>query len=162
MKSFKNLLVAAAVAGVSFASCAQAQETTTITTRESVTAPTVITTTTTAPGAESMKKVVKTTIIRDTDYPVLKEYVTTHRVYCADGFTPMHGECMVPTKQITFYQTGTVLPPDVTYAPLPATIVTQIAAPPPGAVYVTADDNVYLITERDKAILDALNVSALQ
>ncbi len=160
----KFLTVTAVVALVSFAVPAQADDTTTttITTRSTSTSTPVLTTTETFPGVATYKKV-KHTVIRDSDFPVIREYVRTHRIYCPAGVMPAAGECMQPmstTRTVTYYEPGARLPDTVHYEVLPTTVTTRLMTPPDGAIYVTADDNVYLINPRDKEILDSLNVFA--
>ena len=160
----KFLAVTAVVALAGFTAPAKAEQTitTTTTTRSTTTTPEVMTTTETFPGVATYKKV-KHTIIRDADFPVMREYVRTHRIYCPAGVMPATGECMQPmstTRTVTYYEPGTVLPETVHYEVMPATVTTRLMTPPEGAIYVTADDNVYLIRQRDKEVLDSLNVFA--
>ncbi len=165
MKNHNKLLaVTAVVALLGFTAPAHADDTTTttITTRSSSTSTPVLTTTETFPGVAGYKKV-KHTIIRDADFPVIREYVRTRRIYCPAGVMPAAGECMQPmptTRTITYYEPGSRLPDTVHYEVMPTTVTTRLMTPPDGAIYVTADDNLYLINPRDKEILDSLNVFA--
>jgi hypothetical protein len=80
--------------------------------------------------------------IRESDHVVLRNYVTAP----------------APTETITFYTIGNELPQMTTYAELPTVVTSQLATPPAGAIYVSANGNVYLIDRRTRRILDAVQL----
>jgi hypothetical protein len=67
--------------------------------------------------------------------------------------------CIAPRGQKTvFYTPGTVIPQTVTYTELPTTVVQQLPPPPSGQVYVTADNNVYLLNRENRTVVDAVTI----
>ena len=68
-------------------------------------------------------------------------------------------KCIAPKgSTMTFYKPGTVLPSTVTYTEVPQTLVTQLPAAPEGEIYVSADNNVYLINKQTRTVVDGVTV----
>lgn len=67
--------------------------------------------------------------------------------------------CMAPRGQKTvFYTPGTVIPQTVTYTELPTTVVQQLPTPPAGQIYVTSDNNIYLLNRDNRTVVDAVTI----
>lgn len=96
----------------------------------------------------------------DDDRAVIRGYISRHRYFCPFGTVPHPDGCAEPPANVVFYRPGEVLPQTVTYTELPSYVVANLAPPPPGAIYVRAGDDVYLMSERDRTILDAINLFA--
>jgi hypothetical protein len=103
-----------------------------------------------------------TIIFDDTDRQIIRGYIGRQRYYCPHGTLPeKRGGCMMPQPgAVIFYRPGDRLPETILYTPLPGYVVEQLAPPPPGAAYVRAGDDVYLIRERDRTVLGAINLFA--
>jgi len=99
-------------------------------------------------------------IFDDDDRAVIRGYIGRHRYYCPFGTIPQRGGCVTPPANVVFYRPGEVLPDTVVYTELPGYVVADLAPPPPGAIYVRAGDDVYLMSKRDRTILNAINLFA--
>ena len=77
---------------------------------------------------------------RDPDRVILKSYVTA------------------PSEHVTFYAPGQVIPDTVTYTELPTTVTTKLAPAPADSAYVSYGGNVYLISKKDRKVLDAVEL----
>jgi hypothetical protein len=95
---------------------------------------------------------------RDNDRVYLGHYIYANGMYCPPGTRPHHRHCEARPGNVVFYRPGTAIPSTVVYQPLPYSVTARLAAPPPGAVYVRANDNVYLINRRDRTVIDAVNL----
>lgn len=67
--------------------------------------------------------------------------------------------CIAPRgRKTVFYAPGTVIPQTVTYTELPSTVVSHLPAAPAGQVYVTSDNNVYLLNRENRTVVDAVTI----
>lgn len=67
--------------------------------------------------------------------------------------------CIAPRGQKTvFYAPGTVIPQTVTYTELPTTVVEHLPAAPAGQIYVTSDNNIYLLNRENRTVVDAVTI----
>lgn len=96
-------------------------------------------------------------VFRDSDRIVLKNYITTNSVRCSDRDHRRH--CVERRTNSVFYHPGMTLPQTVIYRPLPSTVTTRLTPAPEGTVYVHANDDVYLINRKNRAIIDAVDFS---
>ncbi len=83
------------------------------------------------------------TYFRDNDRAVLRSYATTTTTDSAGN-----------SVTTTYYKPGTVLPSTVTYAALPDTVTTKLAAPPQGDEYTIIGNNAYLISHDKRVVIE--------
>jgi len=95
-------------------------------------------------------------IIRDSDRSRLLNYLEESR-HCPPGLAKKRNGCL-PPGQAKKYTRGMIVEPDIVWAPLPAHIVARLAPPPPGALYVQVDQNVLLVREATRKVLDAVTL----
>ena len=67
--------------------------------------------------------------------------------------------CMVPkTSKMVVYQPGTAIPSTVTYTNLPEEVTLKLPAPPKDQIYVSSDNNVYLIKRDNRTVVESVTV----
>lgn len=98
----------------------------------------------------------------------LTDWVITKNGGCPPGSTMIKEDhwlrspsyrCVVPRGSTTvYYKPGMTLPTTVHYDPLPTTIVERLPSPPEGEVYVTSDNNIYLIKPDTRTVVDSVSV----
>jgi hypothetical protein len=110
----------------------------------------------------------ETIVLRDNDRTLLSDWVIFNNQGCPPGsmmvktkhlFRSSSHRCTVPQgKTVTFYKTGSILPTTTTYTELPSYVVEQLPPPPSGDIYVTADNNVYLINPSTRTVVESVRV----
>ncbi|MDD3182983.1 MAG: hypothetical protein PHD48_09295 [Alphaproteobacteria bacterium] len=75
--------------------------------------------------------------------------------HCPPGLAKKHNKC-TPVGHTVRYQIGHPLPSY--YRPLPQMLRVEMGAPPPGTFYAMVDNDVLLVTEATKKILDAVTL----
>ncbi len=83
---------------------------------------------------------------RTEDRPVLYNYITT----------------APPSRAVTFYAPGTVLPGGVAYTELPANVTARLVSPPAGNRIVYIGRNVYLIEPQKRMVVDGVRYEDMQ
>lgn len=99
---------------------------------------------------------------------VLHDYVISKNGGCPPGSTRVKEDhwfrgptysCVVPKgSNVVFYKPGTVIPETVHYEMLPTTVIEKLPTPPSGEVYVTADNNVYLVQPETRTVVEAVTL----
>lgn len=101
--------------------------------------------------------------IGGTDRDIIRNYLSEdyRPAHCPPGLAKKHNGCLPPgiAKK---YQLGRPIPDTVEFQSLPANIVVQLH-PVPGYRYVKVDQDVLLISEATKKVVDAVTLlSAVQ
>ncbi len=108
-----------------------------------------------------------TVVLGEPDRTVVQEYVYQTNNGCPPGavmkketrwFGLVHPEhsCVIPKgTNVTVYQPGMAIPSTVSYTPLPATVVSRLPAAPAGDVYVTSDNQIYLINPTTRTVVQS-------
>ncbi|HYD17094.1 MAG TPA: hypothetical protein VEF76_01280 [Patescibacteria group bacterium] len=91
------------------------------------------------------------------DRDVLRGYVIgQYKKHCPPGLAKKNPPC-IPPGQAKKYGVGQRLP-EGAYQPVPVYIVEQLTPPPDYARYVRVDQNVYLIAEGSRKIIEAFEL----
>lgn len=71
--------------------------------------------------------------------------------------------CVAPRNAgVVFYKPGTIIPKTVTYTALPTEVVAKLPAPPTGQIYVSANNNVYLLDPESRTVVDGVAVVGVE
>ena len=97
-------------------------------------------------------------VFRDTDRVFLEHYIDTNGVYCRAGGLAGNKQCVARPGNDVFYRPGMMLPETVSYEPLPSSVTQRLAPAPTGTVYVRANDNIYLMNQSDRTVVDSVNL----
>jgi hypothetical protein len=118
--------------------------------------------------AQTTKKTVTTTTFTTNDRMLLGDWVIFNNQGCPAGsmmvktthlFGKSSHRCTVPKgSTISYYEPGAVLPSTTTYTELPGYVVEQLPPPPSGEVYVSADNNVYLINPQTRTVVQSVRI----
>lgn len=95
-------------------------------------------------------------VIIDHDRSTLLNYLES-RHHCPPGLAKKNNGCL-PPGQAKKYMRGMVVEPGIQWIPLPHDVVVRLTPPPPGALYVQVDQNVLLVTEATRKVLDAVTL----
>lgn len=87
--------------------------------------------------------------------PVSDHY--TYKRSCPPGLAKKHNGCM-PPAHAKRYIVGEVLPHDVVYYEVPRHVLVRLEPAPYGTRYVRVDEDVLLISEASKKIIDAFTL----
>lgn len=79
----------------------------------------------------------------------------TYRPHCPPGLAKKHNGCL-PPGQAKRYEIGGHLPHG--HRPIPDTLLVRMGPPPHGTFYAMVDQDVLLVTEATKKILDAVTL----
>lgn len=79
-----------------------------------------------------------------------------HRKNCPPGLAKKKNGCLPPGQAKKRYRIGDPLPPE--HVMIPAAIITRLGPPPHGAYYAMVDDDVLLVSEATKKIVDAITL----
>lgn len=75
---------------------------------------------------------------------------------CPPGLRKKHNGCLPPGQAKKRYVIGEALPPS--YRPVPEALLVRIGPPPPGTFYAYMDNDVLLVAEATRHILDAVTL----
>lgn len=100
----------------------------------------------------------RTVVFRDADRVYLRNYVLGDRRFCPAGTVQRGNHCITRFDRTVYYRPGKYLPSTVVYEPLPGYVTARLATPPAGAIYVRAGNNIYLVSRRNRLILDAVSL----
>lgn len=95
-------------------------------------------------------------VIIDRDRSLLLNHLESSR-HCPPGLAKKHNGCL-PPGQTKKYAPGMVVEPDVIWHPIPSELLHRLRPPPHGALYVQVDQNVLLVTEATRKVLDAVTL----
>ena len=102
-----------------------------------------------------------TTVIKiyDNDRVILREYAE-QKYYksCPPGLAKKHNGCQPPGQAKKHYVVGHRLPEDVTYYVVPRDVVVHLRPVPAGYQYVRVDNDVLLMNQATKMIVDAVTL----
>lgn len=93
-------------------------------------------------------------VIGDDDRIVLRDYV---RGFCPPGLAKKHNGC-TPPGHAKKYKIGGYLTDDIDYVSLPVGVLVKLRPVPEGYRYVRVDNDVLLISEASKKIIDAVTL----
>lgn len=97
-------------------------------------------------------------IIQDEDRIYIREYLSrNYSKHCPNGLAKKHHGC-TPFGHSKRYVTGYILDEDVVYEELPHDLLIKLRPAPEEYRYVKVDDNVLLISEASKKIIDAVDI----
>jgi Ni/Co efflux regulator RcnB len=74
---------------------------------------------------------------------------------CPPGLKKKHNGCM-PPGQVRLWSRGHVLPPDVVYYPVPASVQVRLGTPPAGHKFVRVASDILLIAVGTSLVVDAI------
>ena len=98
--------------------------------------------------------------IDNNDRQYIRSYMQGHQHrHCPPGLAKKHNGCL-PPGHARRYEVGQRLPPDVTYVAVPYSLRHRLRPLQPGYDYIRVDDDVLLISQRDKTIVDAVTLLA--
>lgn len=86
------------------------------------------------------------------------EFARPSRAFCPPGLAKKNNGCM-PPGQAKKYAIGQRLSDDTPLRGLPRALADALGVPPPGKKYVRVDNDVLLIEEATKLVLDAVGVN---
>lgn len=94
--------------------------------------------------------------IQPQDRVIINQYIVNdyHR-HCPPGLAKKHNGCL-PPGQAKKWHRGDTLPDYVVLQPLPQPVLVKLRPAPVGTQYVRVDQDVFLISEASKKILDAV------
>jgi Ni/Co efflux regulator RcnB len=96
-------------------------------------------------------------IIGSNDRVIIRDYYRKHGHHCPPGLAKKRNGCM-PPGQYKKYVRGEYLPDYVYWEPLPRDLLIHLHPAPHGHRYVMVDQNVLLISEASKKIIDAITL----
>jgi Ni/Co efflux regulator RcnB len=95
--------------------------------------------------------------IAEHDRALIHRYYAPRRdVHCVSGFRGRRISC-VPVAPVT-YVVGNYLPEDVRYYDVPQPLVTQLAPAPAGYSYVSTGQDILLVSNQDRLIIDIVSL----
>lgn len=110
----------------------------------------------------------ETIILTEQDRAFLTDWIIEKNHGCPPGSTVIKEEhllrspsyrCVVPRgSSVVYLQPGMTIPETVTYTVLPDPVIQRLPPPPAGQIYVTADNNVYLIQPETRTVVEAVTV----
>ena len=97
-----------------------------------------------------------TVVVADRDRRAVYGYYRTEYIAgnCPPGLAKKNKGCLPPGQAKKIWVVGQPLPPAIVYYPLPPTLVTQLSPPPPGYDYVRVDNDVVLMEDANRMIID--------
>lgn len=95
--------------------------------------------------------------IKDHDRDILARYLKENRKSCPPGLAKKRNGCLPPGQAKKFGR-GDIIPPSVTLQSLPERILEELLRPPVGTAYARVDDNVYLINESTRKVVEAVTL----
>ena len=95
--------------------------------------------------------------IKDHDRDVLARYLKENRKSCPPGLAKKRNGCL-PPGQAKKYGRGDIIPEGVKLQTLPERILEELLRPPVGTAYARVDDNVYLINESTRKVIEAVTL----
>jgi Ni/Co efflux regulator RcnB len=100
-------------------------------------------------------------VIEDHDRAHIEDYMRHHHHHhhkgCPPGLEKKHDGC-VPPGHDRAYVIGEPLPPQVVYEPVPVELTQELAPPPDGDQYVQVNQDVLLVSEATKKVIDAVTL----
>ena len=99
-----------------------------------------------------------TIIIGSHDRDEIRNYLQQdYQRHCPPGLAKKHNGCL-PPGQAKKYRLGHSLPKGVNYQPLPDSLLGLLSQPPEGYHYAKVDNDVVLMSEAGKKIIDAVTL----
>ena len=96
-------------------------------------------------------------IIDNSNRVVIREYISdSYSRKCPPGLAKKHNGCLPPGQAKKRYEIGRPL--EVVWEPLPGYVLTRLDPPPYGYTYVKVDQDVLLIGEASKKVIDAVTL----
>lgn len=96
-------------------------------------------------------------VIHDDQRDVIRDYLyRDYRGHCPHGLAKKHNGCLPPGH--ARYVIGQPLPSAVVYSTLPSTLLVRLQPAPTGYRYVRVDQDVLLIAEATKKVIDAVTL----
>ena len=110
------------------------------------------------PAAVPQDYQITTYLIPETDRLALRRFVEEARdKECEASKTRGDGQpCVTPEMAVTVFPTGSILPLDVTTVAVPADVTGRFNNLPKATAYVYVSNNVYLIEEKTRRIVDVV------
>ena len=101
----------------------------------------------------------KTIRIYDNDRVVLRQYAEQrYHQSCPPGLAKKHNGCLPPGQAKKRYVVGDRLPDGVVYYAVPGDVTVHLRPTPVGYQYVRVDDDVLLMNQATKMIVDAVTL----
>ena len=98
-------------------------------------------------------------IIDNSNRTVIRQYIAEdYHSHCPPGLAKKHNGCQPPGQAKKHYVVGQSLPPTVIYQPVPQPLLVQLQPAPVGYQYVQVDQDVLLIGEASKKVIDAVTL----
>lgn len=95
-------------------------------------------------------------VVRNRDRAIIRRYIKERPHYCPPGLFRRHG--CVPPGQYRIFSRGEFLPYRIGYQYLPQDVLVRLRRPPAWAEYVRVGNDVYLIDESTREILDVVSL----
>ena len=104
---------------------------------------------------------IKVIRIYDNDRVILRQYAEdSYHKSCPPGLAKKHNGCLPPGQAKKRYVIGHRLPDNVVYYAVPRDVVVHLQPVPVGYQYVRVDDDVLLMNQATKMIVDAVTLMA--
>jgi Ni/Co efflux regulator RcnB len=98
-------------------------------------------------------------IVQDDDRAALKHYIADqYHKKCPPGLAKKHNGCLPPGQAKKLYQVGQPLPDTIKWHTLPDSLLSQLNGVPAGYQYVQVDQDVLVISEATKKVIDAVTL----
>lgn len=91
------------------------------------------------------------------DAVIIRQYYYQHNSFCPPGLAKRRNGCL-PPGHARRYVVGEALPPDVVYYQVPQPLLVELQPVPVGYQYVQVDQNVLLINEATRKVVDAITL----